>query len=83
MLLPMMDKKKIVSIVLGEQKPEEKKVSDGLEADFSSAYSACAADMMSAIKEGDAKKLAMSLKDFVQMCGKESDYEGEDSEEME
>ena len=62
-----MDKKKIVSIVLGEQKPEEKKVADGLEADFSSAYSAAAGDLLSAIEGKDAEKLASVLKDFVKI----------------
>jgi hypothetical protein len=75
----MMDKKKIVSIVLGESKPEEKKVSKGLESDFSPAYEAAAKDMIQAIKEDDAKKFASVLKDFFMMCEKEEDYQEEES----
>ncbi len=78
MLLPMMDKKKIVSIVLGEQKPEEKKVSDGLEADFSPAYEAAAKDIMEAVKSEDSAKLISALKGFVKMCEKEEDYSPEE-----
>jgi hypothetical protein len=82
MLLPMMDKKKIVSIVLGE-KPVEKKVPEGLESDFSPALEASAGDMLSAFESKDAKKLASALKEFVMMCEKEEDYQEESSEEME
>ena len=74
MLLPMMDKKKIVSIVLGEGKPKEEVKAQGLESDFSPAYVAVAEDMMKALEGKDAKKLAAAIKEFIMLADKEEDY---------
>ena len=76
------DKKKIVSIILGEQpKVEEKQVPNGLEPDFSSAYGAMAKSIIDAIKEGKPEVLASALKDFVFACDKEDDYTEDKMEE--
>lgn len=77
MLLPMMDKKKIVSIVLGE-KPKEEVKAQGLESDFSPAYEAASKDMMEALESKDAKKYASALKEFIMLCDKEEDYSEEE-----
>lgn len=76
------DKKKAVSLILGEMpKVEEKKVSEGLEADFSSAYGQMGKAVMDAMKEGSPDKLGMALKDVVMMAMRESEYAEDQSEE--
>lgn len=77
------DKKKLISIILSEkhQKPKEEKVSSGLESDFEGGYESIASDVMSAVKSGDAKKLASSMKEFIQMCMSEDEYSEDESEE--
>jgi hypothetical protein len=85
MLGMMGDKKKLISIILSEKahKPKEEEVSSGLESDFSGGYESIASDVMSAVKSGDSKKLASSLKEFMQMCMSEDEYsdDGEDRNE--
>lgn len=73
MLLPLMDKKKVVSIVLGE-KPEQQEQSTGLDPEFSPAYEAAAKDLMDAVKSDDPKLAVKALKDFFKLCEKEEDY---------
>jgi hypothetical protein len=79
MLLPLMDKKKVVSIVLGE-KPEQKEQSTGLEPEFSPAYEAAAKDLMEAVKTDNTKLAAKALKEFFKLCDKEEDYYPETEE---
>ena len=83
MLGMMGDKKKLISIILSEKspKPKEESVSNGLEADFSSGYEGLAGDIMSAVKSGDSKKLASSLKEFMQICMREDEYSDSDEED--
>jgi hypothetical protein len=74
MLLPMMDKKKIVSIVLGEEKPQEQDLASGLEPEFMPAYEAAAKDVIESIKSDDPKLMVKALKGFFKLCEKEEDY---------
>jgi hypothetical protein len=78
------DKKKIASIILGERPTaEEKKVPNGLEADFSSAYGAMSKDIMDALESKSPEKLAMSLKSMIQAIVREEEYKEDAQEEME
>lgn len=78
------DKKKIAQIIIGERPMvEEKKVSNGLEADFSSAYGAMAKEIMGAMEEKSAEKLASSLKSMIQAIVREEEYQEDSKEEME
>lgn len=77
------DRKKAVSVILGESpSAEEKKVSNGLEADFSSAYEQMAKDILSSVEGKDHKMLASALKSMVQAMMREDEYK-EEPEEME
>lgn len=78
------DKKKIAQIIIGERPMvEEKKISNGLESDFSSAYGAMAKEIMSAIEEKSSEKLASSLKSMIQAIVREEEYQEDSQEEME
>lgn len=78
------DKKKIAQVILGERPmTEEKKVSNGLEADFSSAYGAMAKDIMAALEEKSAERLAMNLKSMIQAIVREEEYAEDKAEEAE
>ena len=73
------DKGKFASTVLGESsEPEEKEVSDGLEADFSSVYEHLAQGINAAIKSGDNKAMAQALRSMIMAVARESDYSKED-----
>ena len=77
------DKKKMVSIILGE-KPSMKEVPNGLESDIKPAMESYAQDLISAIENKDAGKLASAFKEMMYLCEKEEDYtEGESESEME
>lgn len=77
------DKKKIATIILGERPMvEEKKVSNGLEADFSTAYGAMAKDMISAMENKSPEKLASALKSLIQAVIREEEYSEDQQEEM-
>lgn len=72
------DKKKAVSIILGESpRTEEKKVPDGLESDFSSAYGQMAKDILSAIERKSSEQLGSALKGMIQACLREEEYKEE------
>jgi hypothetical protein len=78
------DKKKIAQVILGERPMmDEKKVPNGLEADFSTAYGALSKDIMSAIEEKSAERLAASLKSMIQAIVREEEYKEDQAEEME
>lgn len=78
------DKKKIAQIIIGERPVvEEKKVSNGLEADFSSAYGVMAKEVIMAMEEKSAEKLASSLKSMIQAIVREEEYQEDMQEEME
>ena len=70
------DKKKMVQLILSESpgKPEEKEVSNGLEADFSKAHEALAKEVIDGIKSDDAMKVSKALKKFYMLCEKEEEY---------
>lgn len=75
------DKKNMVSLILKEHhRPEEKEVPQGLEGDFSKAHESIAKDLIEGIKSGDPGKVSRSLKQFMQMCGKEEEYSDEEGE---
>lgn len=75
------DKKKIAQIIIGERPmTEEKKVSNGLEADFSSAYGAMAKDILSALEEKSPERLSQSLKSMIQAIVREEEYQEEAQE---
>lgn len=75
------DKKKIAQIILSEApvKAEEKKVPQGIEADFSKAHDALAGDIVKGVQDGDPGMVSRSLKQFFKLCAKEGEYveEGE------
>lgn len=76
------DKKKAVSIILGES-PMEKKVPQGLESDVMPALESYAQDLIKAIEGKDAKKLASAFKEMIYLCEKEEEYSEESKPEME
>lgn len=78
------DKKKAVSVILGEMPmAKEEKVSNGLEADFSSAYGQMAKDVMVALESKSPEKLASSMKSMIQAIMREEEYKEDSQEAME
>jgi hypothetical protein len=76
------DKKKVVSIILGEQLPKQKDVPKGLESDMLPAKKAIAQDLIKAIKGDDIEGVLKALEDHYYLCDKEEDYQEGESEDL-
>lgn len=77
------DKKKAISVILGE-KPMEKEVPKGLESEMGPAMKAAAKSLLDAIKADDIEGVSKALEDHYYLCDKAEDYsEGEPEEMME
>lgn len=69
------DKKNIAAAIMSEMRmPEEKKVPEGLEADFSKACEKCASDVIEGVKAGDPRMVSRALRQFFAMSEREEEY---------
>lgn len=86
MLLKDDKKKGLVTVIMkrmkghGDMSPslpsgesEIRKSVEGAEKDYEHGYDACCEDMISAVQQGDAKKLKAALKSFYMMMEDEED----------
>jgi hypothetical protein len=83
-----MAKKNPLMIILAKKKKGDMDMGDDGEDDDKSDKTACAQDILDAIKAEDAEKLAEALEDFDSLCeqkmqpsGDEDEDEGQDDEE--
>lgn len=75
------DNKKLVQLILSESpKTIEKDVPQGLEGDFSKAHDSLAEELINGFKSGDPRMVSRSLKQFIQLCGREEEYSVEEGE---
>lgn len=70
------NKKGMASAILKEipHKIEEKKVPEGLEADFGKACEQCASDLIEAVKAEEPRMVVRALKSLMAMINKEEEY---------